>query len=269
MKPRHTKTNAKAGGKRVVLIGSGNVATSMALALKDKCHLVQVYSRTLANAKLLADMVGCSAADNLHDLVPDADVYIVSIKDDAIASIANVVPDNGALWLHTSGSTPINVFEGKRHCYGVLYPMQSFSKSHPMSMSEVHFFIEGNDSVTCQEIKKMASLLSKNVHETTSDERERLHIAAVFACNFANHMFTLSSEVLDGAGLPFDAMLPLIKTTVAKLDDMTPAESQTGPAARRDMKIIERHLSNLQGTKRDIYQILSQSIISHQINNTP
>lgn len=250
--------------KRVVIIGSGNVATSIALSLKNRCELVQIYSRTIANAQALAQLVGCEAISDLRNVAPDADVYIISVKDDAIASVVDVVPDNGALWLHTSGSTPIDVFREKRTRYGVLYPMQSFSKSHPARMSEVHIFIEGCDSYASKEVKELASLMTKNVHEASSKERERLHIAAVFACNFANHMFTLSSEVLDEAGIPFDAMLPLIKTTIAKLDSMTPQESQTGPAARGDVKIIEKHLKSLHGDKRKIYKLLSQSIMDRK-----
>ncbi len=250
--------------KRVVIIGSGNVATSIALALNDKCEMVQIYSRTLANAQELARKVGCQAISDLRNVAPDADVYIISVKDDAIASMVDAVPDNGALWLHTSGSTPIEVFRKKRTRYGVLYPMQSFSKSHPARMSEVHIFTEGSDSFASKEVKELASLMTKNVHEASSKERERLHIAAVFACNFTNHMFTLSSEVLDEAGIPFDAMLPLIKTTIAKLDSMTPQESQTGPAARGDVKIIEKHLKSLHADKRKIYKLLSQSIMDRK-----
>lgn len=250
--------------RRVVIIGSGNVATSFALILKDKCELVQIYSRTLTNAKALAQQVGCEAIGDLKNLALDADVYIVSVKDDAITSVVDAVPDNCALWLHTSGSTPIDVFQNKRSRYGVLYPMQSFSKSHPANMSEVHIFIEGCDSETCKEIKAIASLMTKNVHETASAEREKLHIAAVFACNFTNHMFTLSSEVLDEAGIPFDAMLPLIKTTIAKLDNITPQESQTGPAARGDMKIMQKHIKSLHDDKKEIYKLISQSIMERR-----
>lgn len=246
--------------QRVVIIGSGNVATSLALALKDKCELLQIYSRTLAHAQLLAEQVGCDATSDLKQLTQEAQVYIISVKDDAIASIIDAVPDNGALWLHTSGSTPISVFDGKRKQYGVLYPMQSFSKSQPTDMSQVHIFVEGNNETTTQIIKDFSNNISNNVHEASSQERQRLHVAAVFACNFANHMFTLSSEVLNEAGLPFDAMLPLIKTTVEKLEYMTPRQSQTGPAVRGDNNIIEQHLATLTGNKRKIYRLLSQSI---------
>ena len=248
--------------RRIVILGSGNVSTSLALALKGKCEIVQIYSRTPANAQALALQVGCEACSDLKDLVLDADIYIVSVKDDAIASMTHAVPDNGALWLHTSGSTPINVFHDSRAHYGVLYPLQTFTKSHRVILSETHFFVEGSDSISTQEIMEIAMLMSNHVHEASSADRERLHIAAVFASNFANHMFTLASEVLDEAGLPFDALRPLIKTTVAKLDCMKPAESQTGPAARGDVKIIKQHLATLHGDKRKIYRLLSQNILS-------
>ena len=253
--------------QRVIMLGSGNVATSLAMALKDNCEIVQIYSRTMDNAKTLAQKVGCEAIDDLKKLDKKGDIYIISVKDDAIASIIDATPSNRALWLHTSGSTPIEVFKGKRERYGVLYPMQSFSKSRIVDMSEVHIFIEGNCDKVTREINDFASSISENVHKATSQERQQLHVAAVFACNFANHMFTLSSEVLSEAGLPFDAMLPLIKTTVEKLDHMTPQESQTGPAARGDIKIIEKHLSTLKGDKREIYKLLSSSIMRERNNN--
>ena len=249
---------------RVVLIGSGNVATSLALALNGKCHLVQVYSRSMASAEALASRVGAQATNDLNQIVTDADIYVISVVDDAITRVLETCPARGGLWVHTSGSTSIDVFKGKRTRYGVLYPMQSFSKSCPARMHEVHIFIEGCDSCATQEVKELAMLLTNNVHEITSTERERLHVAAVFACNFANHMFTLSSEVLDEAGIPFDAMLPLIKTTIAKLDNLTPTQSQTGPAARGDVNVIERHLQSLSGDKHDIYRLLSQSILNRR-----
>lgn len=249
---------------RVVLIGSGNVATSLALALNGKCHLVQVYSRSMASAEALASRVGAQATNDLSQIVTDADIYVISVVDDAITRVLETCPARGGLWVHTSGSTSIDVFKGKRSRYGVLYPMQSFSKSCPARMHEVHIFIEGCDSCATKEVKELAMLLTNNVHEITSTEREQLHVAAVFACNFANHMFTLSSEVLDEAGIPFDAMLPLIKTTIAKLDNLPPTQSQTGPAARGDVNVIERHLQSLSGDKHDIYRLLSQSILNRR-----
>ncbi len=252
--------------KRVVIIGSGNVATSLAMALRDKCDVAQIYSRTLAHAHALSQKVGCEAIDDLKKLSQDADVYIISVNDDAIGDVIDASPSNNALWLHTSGSTPISVFEGKRRRYGVCWPAQSFTKSLIAAMDDVHFFIEGSDEATTHEIEAFIASITRNVHEATSKDRLRLHVASVFACNFANHMFTLSGEVLEDAGLPFDAMLPLIKTTVAKLDTMPPAESQTGPASRGDTDIIKKHLSILNGDRRKIYKMLSESIMKKREN---
>lgn len=248
--------------QRVVMLGSGNVATHFALALNGNYQMVQIYSRTRANAKELAEKVKCEAVDDLKMVVKDADIYIIAVNDDAIASVIDNSPSNNAMWLHTSGSTPIEIFEGKRKHYGVCWPVQSLSKSSIVKMDDVHLFIEGNNDKATQNIEKLASAISHNVHQASSHDRLLLHVASVFACNFANHMFTLSSEVLQEAGLPFDAMLPLIKTTIKKLNNMTPQESQTGPAARGDIKIIEKHLSSLSGDKHDIYKMLSESIMN-------
>lgn len=250
--------------KRVVIIGSGNVATSLAHALVAHCCVAQIYSRTLNHARALALEVGCpDATDDLQHLVPDADAYIIAVRDDAIAGVIAAVPDNGALWLHTSGSKPVSLFAGHRARYGVLWPMQSFSREMVVPLDDVHFFAEANNADTLSDLMALGHLLSRHVVEADSDKRRRLHVASVFSCNFANHMWTLASEVLDEAGLSFDAMLPLIRTTVDKLDRLSPAQSQTGPAIRHDSKVIDSHLSMLDGDKRELYRSISQSIMNH------
>ena len=247
---------------RIVLIGSGNVATSLAMALHDKCHLVQIYSRTLAHADELARKCGCDNATSDLSSLTDADVYIVSVSDDAIKPVILEAGGNRtALWLHTSGSTPIDVFGSMRAMHGVLYPMQSFTRGLVAKMDEVHFFIEGNTPEATILAEQLALLMSPHVHRADSHQRERLHLAAVFACNFANHMFTLADDLLTADNIPFDAMLPLIRNMVAKLDHLSPASSQTGPAARGDTAIIKRHLSRLEGRKKEIYKLLSESIL--------
>lgn len=250
--------------KRVVIIGSGNVATSLGHSLAACCNVVQVYSRQLAHALRLADAIGCpDVTDDLMSLCPDADVYIIAVRDDAIADVITATPDNGALWVHTSGSKPIGLFEHKRSRYGVLWPMQSFSREVVVPLDEVYFFAEGNDDASLRDIMKLGAMLSHHVTAANSEQRLQLHVASVFCCNFANHLWTLAAEVLDCAGLPFEAMLPLIRTTVAKLDHLTPAQSQTGPAVRHDRQVIERHLSMLDGDKRDIYRVITDSIMNH------
>lgn len=250
--------------KRVVIIGSGNVATSLAHGLAARCSVAQIYSRTFCHAQALASAIGCAnATDDLRSLVPDADAYVIAVRDDAIADVIASVPDNGALWVHTSGSKPIDLFAGQRLHYGVLWPMQSFSRQVVVPLDDVHFFAEASDPEALARLMALGGMLSAHVVEADSAKRHQLHVASVFACNFANHMWTLAHEVLREAGLPFDAVKPLIRTTVDKLDHLTPAQSQTGPAIRHDLQVIDSHLSVLDGDKRELYRAISQSIMDH------
>lgn len=249
---------------RVVMIGAGNVATSLARALACRCSVVQIYSHTAKNAATLAKDIGCpNATADLAEITADADCYIISVKDDAIASVISSTSDNGALWVHTSGSKPAGIFAGHRRRYGVLYPMQSFVKQIPVDFAEVPFFIEGSDDDATSQIKSIASSLSHKVYSADSETRRNLHIAAVLCCNFANHLWTLADERLRQSGLPFDVMLPLIKTTFEKLYRVSPAEAQTGPALRRDYEVINQHLSMLSGDAHEVYDTLSKSIMRY------
>ena len=245
---------------RIVIVGSGNVATCFALALKDKCTIVQVYSRNPAHAQALAERVGCPWTSSTDQLAPDGEVYIVAVNDDAIAALGQAVLDNGAVWVHTSGSTSIDALSATRCRCGVMWPMQSLSKSHAAALGQVHLFIEGSDSEVLMQLRELALLITPNVHEVSGADRLKLHVASVFASNFSNHMYSLAAEVLAEAGIPFEALLPLIKSTVAKLDAMSPAQSQTGPAARGDEGVMAKHLAMLTGDKQEIYRMLSRSI---------
>ena len=247
----------------MVIIGSGNVATSLAHGLAAHCQVAQIYSRTLAHAQTLASAIGCPhAIDDLQDLLADANAYIIAVKDDAIADIITSTADNGALWIHTSGSKPIDLFTGRREHYGVLWPMQSFSREIVAPLDDVHFFAEASDESTLADLMALGHLMSRHVIEADSVKRRQLHVASVFSCNFANHMWTLASEVLHDADLPFEAMLPLIRTTVDKLDRLSPFQSQTGPAVRHDHQVIDSHLAMLDGDKRELYRMLSDSIMN-------
>jgi len=256
-------TNFAEKMKRVVIIGSGNVATNLAHGLASRCCVTQIYSRQLAHARELADAIGCpNSTDNLEALIPDADAYIIAVRDDAIADVIKVTRDNGALWVHTSGSKPIDLFVGHRAHYGVLWPMQSFSRELVIPLDEVHFFAEASDADTLNNLLALGALLSNHVIPADSEQRRWLHVASVFSCNFANHMWSLADELLKEQGLPFEALKPLIRTTVEKLDCLSPAQSQTGPAIRHDSQVIERHLSMLDGDKYEIYRLLTESIMN-------
>ena len=162
---------------------------------------------------------------------------------------------------HTSGSVPMSVFGNLRH-HGVIYPLQTFSKERRVDFSRVPLFIEGNNYLSLHVARLTAEKVSGDVRELDSDKRQQLHLAAVFACNFANHCYELAAEVLERHDLGFDALLPLIEETAAKVQTMHPRDAQTGPAVRFDENVISRHLDMLADEPRlhDIYALMSKSI---------
>lgn len=249
---------------RVVFIGAGNVATHLALAMsRSGFDIVQVFSRTQASACALAQQVDADYTTELSSFCRDADVYIYSVSDDALPGLISKVNIPEALHIHTSGSTAMNLFEQYASNYGVLYPLQTFSKSKDIDFSEVSFFVEGNSSDTENRIIHIARQLSDKVYVISSEDRLNLHVSAVFACNFVNHMYEVASELVEGSGIPFDVLLPLIEETLDKVKVISPYEAQTGPAVRNDIKIQEKHIEILR-SKRElaaIYQMISRDIL--------
>ncbi|WP_288155784.1 Rossmann-like and DUF2520 domain-containing protein [Phocaeicola sartorii] len=250
---------------KVVWIGAGNIATQLGMALAHGGHeTLQVFSRTLASASVLAERLGCDATDNPDAVVAGADVYLFAVKDSVLESlIARIVPRVGeALFLHTAGSMPMAVFEASTSRYGVMYPMQTFTKDRPVDFSEIPFFIEGCDRDTYERIKLLAETVSQRVIFVSTEQRRVLHLAAVFACNFVNHCYALSEELLQREGIPFDVMWPLIDETARKVHYFSPRKAQTGPAVRYDRNVINRQLQMLEGEPemRELYRKLSQSI---------
>lgn len=254
----------------VVIIGSGNVAHHLAMALSKVVKIKQIFSQNKQNAAILADKIGetCVPIDNVNEL-QNADAYIISIKDDAIAPFLQSVPQNcrNAIWLHTSGSIGRDVFDGFNSRNGVFYPLQTFSKAVALNIREVPFFIEGSNTETEEMAMELAKRISDNVHHADSELRGKLHVAAVFACNFANHMYTLADDLLKENGLPFSVLAPLIKETARKISTTTPNKAQTGPAVRGDMGIIEKHLSMIHDKfKKELYKTISMDILKRYNN---
>ena len=208
--------------EKIVLVGAGNVATHLGTALRGAGYAVlQVFSRTEESASALAGKLNCPYTTDINQVVPDAELYVVS-----------------------------------------LYPMQTFSKSRAVDFSTVPFFIEGSGREEAEALKAVAERIGGKVYEATSEQRRYLHIAAVFACNFTNHMYALAHRLLDSHGLPFEVMLPLIDETARKVHELPPAEAQTGPASRYDENVIGKHLEMLADEPRlaELYEKISQSI---------
>ncbi len=252
---------------RIVLVGAGNLATNLGHALMQSGHrVVQVFSRTTESANDLADKLVCESTCSIDGILTDADLYIVSIKDSALAEIAGaltaVSPE--ALWVHTAGSMPMDVLPCRRR--GVFYPMQTFSKQTVADFRTIPIFLETSDASDMQMLQSIARKLSDTVYELDSETRKHLHLAAVFCCNFANHCCAVAADLLDDKNIPFEVMLPLIDRTMAKLHTLTPLEAQTGPAVRYDTNVIERHLHLLDSRPdlQQIYKLMSKSIYAYK-----
>lgn len=246
----------------IVIIGSGNVATHLAKAFRDAKHcIVQVYSRNLAHAERLAEKVGAEAIDNLRLITDDASMYLFSITDNALLEMLPFVPRKTGTWLHTAGCLSMHVFKGYSRDYGVLYPLQTFSKTRTLNISDVPIFIESNRPDKIEKIEQLARSISPKVEYLSSEKRKYLHLSAVFACNFVNHLYALSEEILKEQHIRFDVLKPLILETADKIQSMSPHEAQTGPAVRNDTSIIEKHLEMLDDANyKEIYRLISEQI---------
>ena len=172
---------------RITIIGSGNVATHLAATFKNAGHsIVQIYSRNLHNALLLAYHVKADAIDNFEQINPETDLFVIAVKDDAIETIASKLSKFGKLIVHTSGATDLQALLKYTQNAGVFYPLQTFSKTKEVNFNSVPLCIEGPNEQITSMLNELAYTVSQNVYKVNSDQRKTLHLAAVFACNFPN-----------------------------------------------------------------------------------
>ncbi|QKJ29597.1 DUF2520 domain-containing protein [Mucilaginibacter mali] len=249
---------------RITLIGSGNVATHLGAAFKNAGHqIVQVYSPNLQNAALLAYHIKAEAIDDLQQINPNTEAFIISVKDDVIEGIAQQLAAHDKLILHTSGSTDISVLLKYNVKAGVFYPLQTFSRTKELNFWNVPLCLEGANENIFKIITELAQTVSNNVYPVNSAQRRVLHLAAVFACNFPNYLYSIAQGLLADNHLEFDMLKPLILETADKVQQQLPAAVQTGPAVRNDETTMNRHLEMLQNQPmlQQIYQLLSQGII--------
>jgi predicted short-subunit dehydrogenase-like oxidoreductase (DUF2520 family) len=249
---------------KIVIIGSGNLATQLALALKDANHtIVKIFSRTETHAQELADKIGCAYTASLGAVLSDADCYILAVKDDALAALAATLCASrpNALFLHTAGSMPMSVFEGHASQYGVLYPMQTFSKNRRVNFREIPCFVEASSSEALATIRTLAASISDHVVDCDSEKRKKMHLAAVLACNFTNHCYRLAERVLEAEQIDFRLFLPLIEETARKVRTLSPKDAQTGPMVRYDQNVMDMQMAMLSDARtREIYRLMAESI---------
>lgn len=251
--------------RKVVILGSGNVASYMAQILdrQSSVRISQIYSPNIEHAqKLAGSLHHAEAISDLNRLDLTAHYYIVAVKDDAIAAIAANAPLTGShsVWAHTSGSVPADVFSADRPNYGVFYPLQTFNGMTAPGNDEVPMLIEGNNDYANAELTRLAHCVSKNVRYADSDRRKLFHLAAVFACNFTNRMWAIADDILRTEGYDLSLLEPLMKKTLENALIAPPSQLQTGPARRHDNRIIENHLARLPQDYADIYRTISDNI---------
>lgn len=251
--------------KKVVFIGAGNLASSLAPALKDAGYEIsQVYSRTRKSAQTLGTTVQANYTTLLSSLYLDADIYILCLKDDAIKKVASSLKLNGKHVFHTSGSVGLKALEGSSLNMGVFYPLQSFSTSKRTGFKDIPVMLEASNTRTYSVLSKLSKDLGANGIKLNSEERLKLHLAAVFACNFTNHFYSIAERLLRSSGLRFQMLYPLILETVERTKKGSPVKFQTGPAARGDKKTMRKHLNILKKTDSSlakIYKMISQEIM--------
>lgn len=255
---------------KVAILGAGNIAWHLSKAFIKAGHPVkQVWNRTSEKAIDLALEIGANSIDDLNKLDKEIELIVIAVNDEAIAQVASLIPYQHQLVVHTSGSTSIKVLEAFFPNCGVIYPLQTFSKATDVTFSNIPVCIEGNNAFSKEIILNMASELSLHPQILDSNQRLKLHIAAVFACNFSNHLFAIAQNLLEESDLNFELLKPLIMETANKVMEIMPADAQTGPAKRNDEVTVIKHLEILNNKPEwaELYQKISQDIVKMSLKN--
>lgn len=245
--------------KKITIVGSGKVATQIAHHLKNRGHFIDgVWGRTAAKVLKLADSIETKQLYSLSEISSDS-IALVCVSDGAIHEVIKQIAPSIKV-AYTSGSINMNELEYRKYL-GVFYPLQTFSEDRQVNISEVPFLIEANSDDFETELKTLAESISSYVILADSQDRYNTHIAAVLVNNFTNFLYYLAQQHLQEHHLDFDILKPLIKETVNKLDTLSPMDAQTGPAARGDMKVIEKHIASIKDPKfKDLYSLFSELI---------
>lgn len=241
----------------ISIIGSGNVAFHLGRAFRGQITINTVYSRNTKSGQELANELSAKFTSNIAD-IPLPDLALICVNDDEIGNVIDQLSIEQSV-AYTSGSVGLNQL-AQRDYLGVFYPLQTFSENRETNIFEVPFFIEATNEVFAQELFDLAWTLSRKVSFANSTDRKNLHVAAVMVNNFVNHLNLLAKDFAESKNLNWDHLKPLIKETAAKLQDINPSDSQTGPAIRGDESTISSHLDLLEGNTKEIYKLLSESI---------
>ncbi len=256
---------------KIVLIGAGNVATQLGLALiKAKHKILQVVSLHPSSAEELATKLKCKFTTYPEKINLSADIYIIAVNDKAIEKVVRNLKLENQIIVHTSGTTNIKALQNTSDNFGVFYPLQTFSKEREIDFSTIPILLETSNQKTYEVLKSIAkSITNGEVIVADSKERMKIHLAAVFANNFTNHLYGIARNIISKDNFDFDMFGPLIEETIRKIENDSPEDMQTGPAVRGDKKTMNAHLKLLSKNKdyQTIYKLLSKSIIKSSKKN--
>ena len=250
--------------KTISIIGSGNLATQLALSLhKNGIQINQVFSRKIENASELGAKINANPINLLDLLSENSDLYIIAVSDTILVDLLNKIRVKDKFVVHTAGSISVDIFKDKFTNYGVFYPLQTFSKSRIVNFSEIPICIESNSQENTDLLFNLGQKISTDVRFISSDERKMIHLAAVFTCNFANHMFAIGNEILEKSNIDSSILKPLLKETAQKAFETDAKQMQTGPALRNDENVMNTHKEMLANSPlfKKIYSFVSKSIL--------
>ena len=251
---------------KISIIGSGHLATHFAHRfLEQKCKIHSIYSKTLAHSHILAEQLGAEVVQDISQLnLSEIDFIFICTSDDVIQTIAQQIPATKAILIHCSGAKGFEVFSQKQWS-GIIYPLQTFSKGIPFDWEKVPLFLCSQYPEQHKKIEDLASVLSPKIQWIDPQEKIKLHIAAVIACNFSNYMYGLAEEILRQVNLPFQTMAPLLEATLSKALSHSPSSVQTGPARRQDLQTLALHEKKLEQDPEilEVYHYISEKIKTH------
>ena len=243
---------------KIVIIGSGNVAYHLAKAFtQNNIEVSQIFGRNEVELNKISEELNIPYSTKE---LADADLYLISVSDSAVEQVSDLIKTEKALVAHTSGSLPIETLKGN-YRKASFYPLQTFSKTKNLDYSKIPFFIEAENQIDEKSLFELASLISDNVETSDYEKRKYIHLTAVFACNFVNHLFARAKEISDSQDLDFNYFIPLIDETVEKIHHLEPKSAQTGPAVRGDERVLKLHEDLITDEEHlKIYQLMNESI---------
>lgn len=251
----------------ISIIGTGNIGYHLTRAFAKGGHKLTIWNHSLEKAQITAQHTGANICLDLSALPQSVDICFICVNEEAIPEVLCQFPSYQFCLVHTAGSLSMSILEAYSKQYGVFYPLQSFLFNKPLDYTNIPVFIEASDYQTLHKLELLSQLHFGKAVNIDSEKRAILHVAAVFSSNFTNAMCLLAEHIMEENSLDFDYLRPLIQETFSRMQYLKPHQTQTGPAARKNNLIIQKHLALLKNHpyRHEIYDIISNFIIQQNL----